>query len=147
MERTPCSFLLAPSAGCCPWAVSFSPHPRRGWFSLGHCCLEDASGFTVAPAQVRPGGWMWGGRRGCSQPPDRHLAGDEEQRFVISHEVRQPLLGSTVEGHRWTDHLSPPRLAMDKRGTCGSRVARSGIPRPRVVLEPAGCARLCSLGR
>ncbi|XP_027746649.1 rho GTPase-activating protein 40 [Empidonax traillii] len=42
-----------------------------------------------------------------------------------------------LEEHRWTDCRPPPHLDMDKRGTCGSWMARSGIPRPRVVLAPA----------
>ncbi|KAM9284887.1 rho GTPase-activating protein 40 [Morus bassanus] len=92
---------------------------------------------------------MWGGRRGCSQTPSRHLVGDEEQLFVISGEARQLLLNSTAEGHGWTDCCSPPHLDMDKRGTHGSGVARSGIPKPWVVLapaQPASCTRLGSLG-
>ncbi|KAM6242894.1 LOW QUALITY PROTEIN: rho GTPase-activating protein 40 [Spheniscus humboldti] len=91
---------------------------------------------------------MRGGRRRCSRTPNRHLVGDEERLFVISSEAWQPLL-VTAEGHGWTDCRSPPHLDMDKRGTRSSGVARSGIPRPWVVLapaRPASCARLGSLG-
>lgn len=57
------------SAGCCPWAVSFSPRPRRGWLSLGHGCLEDASGFTVAPARsAQRGGCGEGGEDAHGHP-------------------------------------------------------------------------------
>lgn len=93
---------------------------------------------------------MRGGRRRCSRTPNWHLVGDEERLFVISSEAWQPLLDSTAEGHGWTDRRSPPHLDMDKRGTRSSGVARSGIPRPWVVLapaRPASCARLGSLGR
>ncbi|XP_076208254.1 rho GTPase-activating protein 40 isoform X1 [Aptenodytes patagonicus] len=92
---------------------------------------------------------MRGGRRRCSRTPNRHLVGDEERLFVISSEAWQPLLDSTAEEHGWTDRRSPPHLDMDKRGTRSSGVARSGIPRPWVVLapaRPASCARLGSLG-
>lgn len=93
---------------------------------------------------------MWGGRRGCSRAPSRLLVGDEEQLFMISGKAQQPLLNLAAEGHGWTDGRSPPRLDMDKRGTRGSGVARSGVPRPRAVLAPAqppSCARPGSLSR
>ncbi|XP_051658977.1 rho GTPase-activating protein 40 isoform X2 [Manacus candei] len=54
------------------------------------------------------------------------------------------------EEHGWTDCRPPPHLDMDKRGTCGSWMARSGIPRPRVVLAPAragSCAQVLSSTR
>lgn len=103
--------------------------------------------FTRHFGSVRPAGWMRGGTRGCSQLPGQHPVGDEEQLFVTSCEAQPPLLDSAAEGRGWTDCRSPPHLDMDKRGMCGSGVARSRImPRPREVLTPAPPASSAQLG-